>query len=148
VLGENVQRAADIPFNELPGGVYLARKPAQTLPVLKHYSVVVAGEPARHFGGDFFSPVVIEQVYPNMTVNWADQTGVWELVGKVPTELEPTAVERAFSSFGEPAYDLLENNCEQVARYITQGNKTSTQLWAAAGLAALVAIWLVNRTDN
>ena len=55
---------------------------------------------------------------------------------------------RAFDSFESPSYDFLSNNCEQVARYITEGNKTSTQLVGVGVAAAVLAIWFISRSDN
>jgi|GEM_PF-2628524 len=148
MLGQSIQGRPTIPFSEVPDGVYLAKRPSEVLPLFEHYGVLFTGKHGKHFGVDG-APVLVQQTYPSITVDSAENTGVWDLVSKVPPELEGSAVARAFSSFREPGYDLTNNNCEQVARHITEGRKTSTQLvGVGVAIAAVLAILIINSSDD
>jgi hypothetical protein len=61
----------------------------------------------------------------------------------------PSAIERVSVAFGDPNYNLFANNCEQFARFISVGEKTSTQLWAVGlGGAFVFALWLLSRDGD
>ena len=135
-------------FRQLPGGMYLVKQPSR-FPLIEHYGIVVTGNLVRQFGVSNIEPIVIHQTYPNARVEWAEATGVWDFVGEVPPEMIPSAMARVSIAFSDPTYDLFANNCEQVARFVSVGEKTSTQLWAVGlGGAVAIAIWFLNRNNN
>jgi hypothetical protein len=122
------------PFSQFPEGMYLLKRPS-TYPLIEHYGVLVTGNLVRELGINSVAPVVIQQTLPRARVDWAEATGNWNMVGQVLPPLVPFAMERVSIAFTNPNYDLFENNCEQFARFIAAGEKTSTQLWAV-GLGA------------
>jgi hypothetical protein len=143
---EQIIPAEVIPFREFDG-IFLVKKQSTKIPGAQHYGVLVAGEPLRWIPHN--EPVVIHRTL-DMRADWADTTGVWELVEQVPPDQTQSAVARASMVFDEPDYYLLTNNCEHTARYITSGEKRSTQVGWYLGVGAAIAtvIWLINRSDN
>ncbi len=135
-----------VSFREVPDGVFLLRKQATKIPLADHYGVLVAGKALSDFGIQGYEPVIIHRT-PDIRAEWAETTGVWEWVEEVPPDKIPLAVTRALEEFAQPNYALLTNNCEHTGRYITSGEKQSTQVnWLAfAGLAGLV-IWAITRS--
>ena len=68
------------PFWQLPEGMYLVKK-RSTYPLLEHYGVLVTGDLVRRLGISSREPIVIHQTYPKAKVEWAEATGVWNVVG-------------------------------------------------------------------
>lgn len=140
--------AAVTPFWQVPEGIYLVKRPS-TYPLLEHYAVLVTGGLVSRLGIRSSNPIIIQQTFPNATVEWAEVTGVWHIVGEAPRDGVMSAVERVAIAFREPNYDLLANNCEQFARFIVFGEKSSTQLrGVAVGVGLAVAVWFFGRNDN
>jgi hypothetical protein len=137
------------PFSQFPEGMYLLKRPS-TYPLIEHYGVLITGDLVRELGINSIAPVVIQQTLPRARVDLAEATGNWNMVGQVLPPLVPFAMERVSVAFRDPNYDLFANNCEQFARFITVGQKTSTQLWSFAfgGTLAAVAIIFLSRNDN
>ncbi len=79
MFGQSVQETPTILFHEMADGVYLLNRPAESLAPFKHYSALFAGDRARYLG--YPHSVVVEQTYPGMRVDKAENTGVWNLVG-------------------------------------------------------------------
>jgi hypothetical protein len=137
-----------VPFREVPDGIFLVKKRSIKIPIADHYGVLVAGRPLRDFGIPGGEPVIIHRT-PDIRAEWAETTGAWEKVEEVPRHQTQFAVARALEEFDQPNYYALTNNCEHTARYITSGEKKSTQVnWiVGAGFVAFV-IWLMNRSDG
>ncbi|SRR5258706_14679275 len=137
-----------VPFREVPDGIFLVKRQSTKIPLADHYGVLVAGRPLSDFGIHGNEPVIIHRT-PDIRAEWAETTGAWEKVEEVPLHQTQFAVARALEEFDQPHYYPLTNNCEHTARYITSGEKKSTQvngvLWV--GLVAF-AIWLVNQSDS
>ncbi len=146
MFGQPVQPQVT-PFREFPDGIFLVRKRSTKIPVADHYGVLVNGEPLVAFGVPPYNPVIIHRT-PDIRAEWADNTGIWEAVDEVPSDQTQSVVNRASEAFNDPNYYVLTNNCEHTARYITSGEKKSTQVeWLiVGGLAALV--WLVSQGDS
>jgi len=136
------------PFSQVPEGMYLVKR-LSSYPLIEHYAVLVTGNLVRQLGIPSSEPVVIHQTLPSAIVEWAVVTGTWNIVQQVPPNLVPEALERAAIAFRDPNYDLFANNCEQFARFISEGQKTSTQLrgFVVAG-TIVAAIWFFGRDDN
>jgi len=138
-----------IPMRNLPAGMYLLKRSSGKYPLIDHYGVLVTGNLVRDFGINSLSPIIIHQTYPTVRVDWAESTGKWDMMGQVLPPLVPFAMERISVALGDPNYDLFANNCEQFARFITTGQKTSTQLWAwGFGGALALALWYFTNNDN
>lgn len=113
-----------IPFREFPDGVFLMRKQSTKIPVIHRTS--------------------------EMRADWAETTGAWEVVEQVAADQTQSAVARASEEFAQPNYYLLTNNSEHTARYITSGEKVSTQVgqYLAIGLLGVAAICLLNQNGD
>jgi hypothetical protein len=137
-----------VPFREVGDGIFLVKKQSTKIPLAEHYGVLVTGTPLGEFGIPSNAPVIIHRT-PDIRAEWAEETGAWEMVEQVPPHQTQFAVARALEEFERPNYYPLTNNCEHTARYITSGEKTSTQAnWiVGAGLAVLV-VWLINRSGG
>jgi hypothetical protein len=137
-----------VPFRKVSDGIFLVRKRATKIPLADHYGVLVAGKPLSDFGIPVSEPVIIHRT-PDIRAERAETTGVWEWVEEVPPDQTRSAVARALEEFDQPDYYALTNNCEHTARYITSGEKRSTQVnrLVLVGLAGLV-IWAINRSDG
>jgi|ERR1700686_725399 len=136
------------PFWQFPEGMYLLKRPS-SYALIEHYGVLVTGNLVRELGINRVAPVVIQQTLPRARVDWAEETGKWNMVGQVDPQMVRSALERVSVAFSDPDYDLFANNCEQFARFISVGQKTSTQLWAIGlGGAFVFALWLLSRDDD
>ncbi len=137
-----------VPFREVSDGIFLVKRQSTKIPLADHYAVLVAGNPLSSFGLPSNAPVILHRT-PDIRAEWAEATGVWEMVEEVPYCQTQFAVARALEEFDQPNYYPLTNNCEHTARYITSGEKMSTQVnWVVgAGLVAFV-VWLINRSDG
>jgi len=145
---EQITPSGVVPFREFDG-IFMMKRQSTKIRGAEHYGVLVAGEPLRFFRIPRNQPLVIHRDR-NMRADWADTTGVWEMIDRVPPDQIRPAVARAMKVLNEPGYDLLTNNCEHTARYITSGEKRSTQVGWYVTAAAVVAglIWLSNRDNN
>jgi hypothetical protein len=136
------------PFWQFPEGMYLIKKPS-SYPLIEHYGVLVTGNLVRQLGINSAVPIVIQQTYPRARVDWAEATGRWNMVGQVDRPMVPSAIERVTVAFSDPNYDLFANNCEQFARFISVGQKTSTQLCAVGlGAAFVFALCLLSQDGD
>ena len=136
------------PFWEIPEGIYLVKRPSTYL-LIEHYAVLVTGGLVTRLGIRSPNPIIIHQTYPSARVEWAEVTGVWNFLNETPREGITAALGRVAIAFGDPNYHLFANNCEQFARYIVFGEKSSTQLRGFAIVAGLVAgAWFFGRNDN
>lgn len=138
-----------VPFREIPTGIFLVKKPSVKIPLADHYGVLVAGNPLMQFGIPSYEPVIIHRT-PEMRVETAESTGAWQMVDEVPPDQTYSAISRATEVFGEPGWSVLNNNCEHTARYITSGEKKSTQVenFFAIALLSVVLIGLANQNDS
>jgi hypothetical protein len=129
--------------------MFLLKRSSGKYPLIDHYGVLVTGDFVRDLGINTSAPVIIHQTYPTVRVDWADSSGNWDMMGEVLPPHVPFAIERVSMALSNPNYDLFANNCEQFARFVTTGQKTSTQLWAW-GFGTALALFLVyaSQKDN
>lgn len=135
-----------MPYQGYPDGLYLVKQKSPEKGV-DHYGILDIGNRVQHPGVDGINPVVIHQAPPSLRVDWFQNTGLWEVLGRVTDE--PMARQRLHNAAAMPNYDLFGNNCEHFARFVATGKRESTQLQAAgvvAGLAALV--YFSSRDEN
>lgn len=126
-------------------GMHIIKKPSNKIPGAQHFAVLVAGEPLRSLGYSPNQSLIFHRT-ERMTIEAAENTGVWQHVEKIPDYQVPEALGRTVQSFSEPQYDLFTNNCETTARFIATGEKRSDQVNVALISVALVGlVWLLNR---
>lgn len=128
-------------YNNIADGIYIIKKNSEKLgSLIDHYGIVDIGNLFNHPQSDGSHPIVYEQVFPKIELNWLRNTGTWKIVSRIKNEYITQAKQRLNKAFLNPEYDLFENNCEHFARYVVEGEKYSTQLQSAvlvAGLAVL-----------
>lgn len=133
-----------MPYQGYADGLYLIKRKS-TQKGVDHYGVLDIGNRIHHPQVDGINPVVIHKGAEGIFIDWFQDTGSWNVIGKVTDEM--SAIERLNLAFQNPQYDLFGNNCEHFARYITIGKRESTQIQAAGiavGLAAL-AIFVLTK---
>jgi hypothetical protein len=129
-----------VPYQGFSDGLYLLKQKSQAKGV-DHYGIMDIGNRLNQslpFGAQ---PVVVHQTPPSLRMDWLQNTGQWEVMGRITDE--PAAIARINEAAKTPNYDLFGNNCEHFARYAATGRRESTQLQTAvvvAGLAALTYI--------
>ncbi len=129
-----------MPYQNFNDGLYLIKQPSNKGGI-EHYGVLDVGNTIRHPQVSGLHPIVIHQIPPRARMSWFKDTGTWNVIGKVDLKFQNQAIERIKVALKTPDYDLFSNNCEQFARFITEGEKYSTQLRWAGGIALiLVAI--------
>lgn len=127
-----------MPYQNYSDGLYLLIQKSVEKGV-DHYGIMDIGnvlEITQAEGAP--QPVVIHQTPPSLQVNWLQDTGSWEIVGKITDEIK--AKERIRESAENPNYNLFGNNCEHFARFVATGVKESTQLQSAVMVTGLVAL--------
>ena len=126
-----------MPFQNHPDGLYLLKQPSEKNGIaIEHYGVLDIGNVLGHSQLDGSHPVVIHQTPPQIKIDWLKDTGKWHVMGKV-IDLAG-AKQRLREAFKNPSYDLFGNNCEHFARFITQNQHTSNQVfWGLVGTAVV-----------
>lgn len=127
-----------MPYQNLEDGLYLVKQKSLDKGV-DHFGVLDIGNrlgiPAVQF---YWQPVVIHQTPPSLKIDWLQDTGMWQVLGKITDE--KMAVARVVQASKNPAYNLFGNNCEHFARFVATGSRASYQVQvvvAVTGLAAL-----------
>ncbi len=127
-------------YQDLADGLYLLKQKSEAKGV-DHYGILDVGNRIGHLNVDGKHPVVIHQTPPTIRLDWLQDTGAWDVLGRITDE--EAAKARMTAAFNNPNYDLFGHNCEHFARFVATGRSESTQLQAAgfiAGLAALAFI--------
>ena len=125
-------------YQKHPNGLYLLKQKS-TVKGVDHYGILDIGNRISHPHVNGRHPVVIHQTPPSIKIDWLQNTGVWEILGRITNEQH--AIKRMASAFQNSNYNLFGHNCEHFARYVATGRHESRQLQAVgvvAGLAALV----------
>lgn len=135
-----------MPFQGLPDGLYLAKRPALSVKVVEHYGVIDIGNrlgyPLPPQTGD--NPVVVHQCAEGLKAEFL--SGTWNVELRIEDESGATA--RIQTAMATPNYDLFGNNCEHFARFVANGVRESKQLQAAAIVSlAAFAIWGLSGED-
>ena len=129
-----------MPYQQFADGLYLLKQNSQQKGV-DHYGILDVGNRIELPKVDGSHPVVVHQTPPAVSLHWLQDTGVWDVLGKITDEQK--AIQRMKKALENPKYDLFGHNCEHFARYVSTGRRESTQLQAVglvAGLAALVYV--------
>ena len=129
-----------MPYQRLIDGLHLLKQKSQAKGA-DHYGILDVGNRLRQPNVNGTQPVVIHQTPPSIRLDWLQNTGQWQVLGKITDEV--AAIVRINEAAARPDYDLFANNCEHFARYVATGTKESTQLQAVvivSGLAALTYI--------
>ena len=125
-----------MPYKNYPDGLYLLKQASEKNGIaIDHYGVADVGNVLRHPESDGSQPLVIHQTPPRIQINWLKDTGRWQVIGKVIDVKGAKA--RLREAFKNPAYNLFGNNCEHFARFVTQNQHSSSQVfWGVAGTVA------------
>ncbi|MFO1262477.1 MAG: lecithin retinol acyltransferase family protein [Rhodoferax sp.] len=126
-----------MPYQHLADGLYLVKQKSASKGV-DHYGILDVGNRLCHPEVNGLQPVVLHQSPPSIRLNWLQDTGTWEVMGKITNERD--AIARIEEASRSPAYNLFGHNCEHFARYVATGKRESTQIQAAAVVAGLVAL--------
>lgn len=126
-----------MPYEQFTDGLYLLKQHSPQKSV-DHYGIVDVGNRLGLQNVDGSHPVVIHQTPPAISLHWLQETGNWDVLGKITDE--PEAILRMKKALENPKYDLFGHNCEHFARYVATGRRESTQLQAVGVVASLVAL--------
>ena len=127
-----------MPFEHLDDGLYLIKQRSAAKGV-DHFGILDVGNRLRIpqvLPGQ--QPVVLHQTPPQMQLAWLQETGQWEVLGRITDE--PDAINRIQHARQDPHYNLFGNNCEHFARYVATGRRESRQVQVAALIAGLAAL--------
>lgn len=103
---------------------------------IDYYGVIVIGRLLLQLEFSEKYPLVFHLTDEGIRVDWLETSGTWQVLGEVNPIQRINAITRLKSAFNNPNYNLLSNNCEQFARFVTEGYKQSIQL-QNAGLALI-----------
>lgn len=118
---------------KLGEGIYLAKRQSVVLPnAIDHYAVIIVGKLLLRLDFSEQFPLVFHLTDEGIRVDWLETSGSWQVLGKVHPTQRINAVTRLKSAYNSPNYKLFSNNCEQFARFVTEGYKQSVQLQNAA----------------
>ncbi len=107
---------------KLSEGIYLVKRKSVILPsVIDHYAVIVVGKPLKQLGYSEQYPLVFHLTDEGIRIDWLETSGSWEMLGAVHPTQRQNAIRRLKLAFNNPNYILLSNNCEQFARFVTEG---------------------------
>lgn len=132
--------------DELARGLYLAKRRSPEK-LVDHYGIIDIGNRALHPNVSPTYPAVYHINAAGLHWDYLANAGDgWQLLGRIGDEDEDAAIERIGQATSNPRYDLLQNNCEQFARWVAFGTKTSGQL-QLAGLLLVVGltVWAMRK---
>lgn len=95
---------------------------------LDHYAVLDAGNILRLAPEDFPFPLIYDLSPEGIQWRPLYEGETWEVLLEVHPQNYPAAIQRAQEAIQQPEYHVAANNCEQFSRYITEGEKYSTQV--------------------
>lgn len=127
-----------MPFENLDDGLYLIKQRSEAKGV-DHFGILDVGNRMRFanvFPGQ--QPVVVHQTPPHVQAAWLQQTGRWEVLGRITDEAD--AVARMRKARENPQYNLFGHNCEHFARYVATGKRESRQIQVMVAIAGLAAV--------
>lgn len=135
------ERLIPVFFPLLSDGIYQVKRKSD-YPFMEHYGVVVSGRFLKNFGFSSYRTKVIHKTNVGVFAddyNYSD----WQIIKKIPENQIPLAIMRARVSI-DNVYDLLIDNCEHFARFVTEGKKQSSQVqnFVVLGGIALTLILL------
>lgn len=132
---------------ELKNGLYLVKRPAEKYwRLVDHYAVIDAGNTSGLFSGFGQRPILIEKIEGKGNV-FSYMSGEWTILGKVRDHQVFYATLRLIQALHDPTYNLFGNNCEQFARFIAEGKKTSKQVNSLGAIALFFGAVLLLSQD-
>lgn len=122
---------------QLLDGMHLLSRRSREKGDVEHYAIGIAGIVARVVG--FSGPVVIELSPSGWTIEQFMSTAGWRLCAT--TSDEGMAVQRLNAVLSSNLrYDVIQNNCEHVARFVVLGVRESKQMQAVAGVILVAGL--------
>ena len=133
--------------DELARGLYLAKRRSPEK-LVDHYGIIDIGNRALHPNVSPTCPAVYHINAAGLHWDYLANAGDgWQLLGRIVDE--EAAIERIGQASANQRYDLLQNNCEQFARWVAFGAKTSMQLqWAGLLVVAGLTAWAMAQTNR
>lgn len=132
-----------IQLSQLQAGLYVVKQRSLAKRV-DHYGILDVGNRLKFEWSYSARPVIVHQTPPTLRVDWAENTGHWQVVGRIVDE--ESARTRVRAAAASPGYNLLGNNCEHFARFTATGVPESRQLQGYCAIVALVAAVVVANT--
>lgn len=128
-------------FPELLEGIYLVKRKGEKSSGYDHYGFVVSGKFLKSFNLPEGKTKVIHKTDIGVVENDYDSLS-WQVIYKMPENETLLAILRTKQSLNDK-YNLLFDNCEHFARYVTTGKKESSQVQnlVAFVLVASLFIW-------
>lgn len=122
-------------------GIYLVNRKGSLSSGYYHYGFAVSGKFLNYFNLPKGVAKVIHKDNKKVVADDYDALS-WQVIHKMPENEIPLAIIRTKQTLNE-SYNLLSNNCEHFARYVTTGKKESSQIQVLGVLAVSAAlIWL------
>ena len=129
----------------LRNGMFLVKRSIIDAKAGEHYGVMVCGKTLRKLGFLENRSIIIHKTDKGILPVWADISGEWYFVNKVPLNQIDGAVDRINISRATPEYHLIFSNCEHFARFVTEGSSRSTQVQTVGvAVSILTLLWLNN----
>lgn len=126
-----------MPYQNLGDGLYLIKQKSVSKGV-DHFGILDVGNTIRHPRVQLLQPIVIHQRPPIIQMQYLQETGVWENLGRIVDEAD--AIGRIREALKNPTYNLFGNNCEHFARHVATGKRESHQVQAVVVIAGLLAL--------
>lgn len=116
-------------------GIYLVKRKGAKSTLYDHYGFAVSGNLLKNFNLPIGKPKVIHKIDTGIIQNDFDSHS-WEVISKMPNNEIPLAILRTRLSIKD-GYNLLFDNCEHFARFVTTGKKESSQVQNVFGLGII-----------
>ena len=110
----------------LKEGIYLVSRKGAKSDSYDHYGIAVSGKFLKEFNFWGNKSKVIHRIDSGVVENDYDPLS-WQVLYRMPENEIPLAILRTKLSLNEK-YNLILNNCEHFARYVTTGKKESSQV--------------------
>lgn len=131
-------------------GISLAKRKSTAILGKDHYGFVISGKYLKNFGLPERRAKVIRRIYEfgtKVVENDFDPLA-WQVLYKMPQNEIPLAILRTNLTRNDK-YNLLFDNCEHFARFVTTGKKESSQVQNVIGLGLIgLFSYFLLRGDN
>jgi hypothetical protein len=126
--------------DQLGTGLYLLKQSSAEKTV-DHFALLDVGNGLQADWNRLRRPVIVHQTPPAVRADWFENTGEWEILGRVIDETG--ALARIRIALQTPGYDLFGNNCEHFARFVATGVRESRQVQGFCAVAGLLAVLMI-----
>lgn len=128
-------------------GIYLVERKGAKSSAYDHYGFTVSGKFLKYFNLPRGKAKVIHKYDTGVVESDYDSLS-WQVIHKMQENEIPLAILRTKLSLNDK-YNLLFDNCEHFARYVTTGKKESSQVQNVVGLSLIGGFfYLLLKDDN